>query len=49
MRKPTGKPTNLYLNPRLVRAATKLAATRYECSLSTLVEKLLSRKVRDNT
>jgi hypothetical protein len=41
----TGKPTNLYLNPRLKAEALEAARERYNCSLSELVERLLAREV----
>ena len=37
----SGKPTNLYLNKAIVAEGKTLAANRYGCSLSELVERLL--------
>lgn len=45
----TKRPTNLYLEKDLVEPATSAAATRYNLSLSDLVNKLLRREVERKT
>lgn len=41
----TGSPTNLYLNSGVVSDAKKLARSRYACSFSELVERLLKAEM----
>lgn len=41
----SGKPTNLYLCQALKIEAIKVAETRYNCSLSAMVERLLRREI----